>query len=331
MKKTVKFLILTLILGLCCFTGKFSFYANAETATKIYLGGFPAGFNIYTKGAFVAGLSDVITENGIESPAKDAGIHVGDVILYLNGAEINNAKDIENTLKTAKSGKITVIYLRNGDENSTEILPAEDLSGIKRLGIFVRDNFNGIGTVTFINGERIATLGHPVLGEYGEIMQITGGEIYKSDITGYVKGERGTAGELRGIFLKNQSIAKIDKNCLYGVFGNIAENFDKSTLTEIEIGDAQIGCASIFTTIDGTEPKMYDISIVKTDTLFSDTKNYVIKVSDKDLLETTGGIVQGMSGSPIIQNGKLVGAITHVFINDPTRGFGISVKNMINQ
>lgn len=333
MRKTVKILILTLILGLCCFTGKISFYtyADTETATKIYLGGFPAGFDIYTKGAFVAGLSDVITENGALSPAKDAGLAVGDVILFIGDKEINNAQDIENALKSRKTDKITVIYSRNCVENTTEILPATDLSGNKRLGIFVRDNFSGIGTVTFIKGDRIATLGHPVLGEYGEIMQISGGNIYACDITGYIKGERGAAGELRGIFMKNELIGNIDRNCLYGVFGNVDGNFDEDNLTEIEIGDAKIGNAYIYTTINGNTPRKYEISIVKTDTLFSDTKNYVVKVTDKELLDATGGIVQGMSGSPIVQNGKLVGAVTHVFINDPTRGFGISVKNMINQ
>ncbi len=331
MKKTVRILIFTIIIGLCGITGLFTYKNAGAESSEIYLGGFPAGFNIKTKGAFVAGLSDVLTDNGSVSPAKDAGLNFGDVILYLNGSEVNDANDIEKVLSGSGDGALNLIFNREGVENQTEIIPAKDIMGKKKLGIFVRDNFNGIGTVTFINGNRIATLGHPVLGEYGEIMQITGGEIFKSDITGYVKGERGSAGELRGIFLKNEKIATIDKNSLYGVYGNLEKSFSTKDLTSIEIGEGEIGNAYILTTINGSQPKKYKINIVKTDTMFSDTKNYVIKVTDKELLEATGGIVQGMSGSPIIQNEKLVGAVTHVFINDPTRGFGISIKNMINQ
>ena len=164
--------------------------------------------------------------------------------------------------------------------------------------------------------------------EYNEI-DIFGGELYNCSITGCVKGERGKAGELRGVFVKNDPIGVIDKNLISGVYGQLSEDFDKTNLTQIEIGKASIGDACIYSTIDNNEPKRYSISIIKVDD-FQDNKNFVIKVTDKDLLETTGGIVQGMSGSPIVQNGKLVGAVTHVFINDPTRGFGINIFNMIN-
>ena len=154
--------------------------------------------------------------------------------------------------------------------------------------------------------------------------------MFNCEITGFIKGERGRAGELRGTFDRRRKIASLDKNLNSGVYGDICDNENLSNLREIELGNAKMGDASIYTTINGTCPKEYSISIIKVDTISRDTKNFVIRITDQRLLELTGGIVQGMSGSPIVQNGKLVGAVTHVFINDPTRGFGISIDNMIN-
>lgn len=326
-KKIVVFLLIA-------FTA-FKIFGNSDGVAlaenrKVILGGDPAGFYMQTRGAFVAGLSDVITENGILSPAKDAGLAQGDVIYYLNGIEVNGANDVERVVNLSDK-EINVDYIRCGNSYSTVITPATGLSGEKKLGIFIKDDVSGIGTVTFIDGIKIATLGHPVLNENGELLQILSGTIYSCNITGYVKGERGVPGELRGVIMKSNEIAKIDRNTEYGVFGTLTDSRDLSGREEIEIGEGKMGDAFIYTTINGKIPKKYSVSIIKADTVLTDTKNYVIKITDKELLETTGGIVQGMSGSPIIQNGKLIGAITHVFINDPTRGFGISINNMINK
>jgi stage IV sporulation protein B len=143
-----------------------------------------------------------------------------------------------------------------------------------------------------------------------------------------VKGERGAAGELKGVFLRDNPIGKIEKNTSSGVYGSVTNKQIIDKLIKIETGEAKVGSAKIVSTVEGKESKEYDISIVKCDFL-GENKNFVIKIADEELLDITGGIVQGMSGSPIIQNGKLVGAVTHVFINDPTRGFGISINNMI--
>lgn len=304
--------------------------AFAVETRKVFLGGTPAGFVIQTRGAFVAGLTDVITETGIKSPSKSAGICQGDIIYYINNVEVNCASDIEKAIKTA-DGSVEIEYYRCGNTYTAFIEPATDLVGIKKLGIFVRDDVSGIGTVTFIEGNRIATLGHPVLGENDSLLEVKGGKIYGCNVTGYIKGERGNPGELRGVILKNEEMASIEKNTLYGIYGTTVENFNTADMTEIEVGEGKMGDAYIYTTINGKEPEKYTVSIVKADNLLSDTKNYVIKITDKRLLETTGGIVQGMSGSPIVQNGKLIGAVTHVFISDPTRGFGISINNMLNK
>ncbi len=325
-KKTkIRFLALIIVAIIYVLTlNTYNAFANTE---KIYLGGMPAGFSLNTRGATVVGLCDVVTDKGLESPSKDAGICVGDVILFIDEFEINNAFDIENALLS--DGTKIVTLVRNEQTILENIKPSKDLTGKNKLGIFVRDEVSGIGTITFIKGDRFASLGHPVLDDNGELLKITGGNLFNCSINGCVKGERGKAGELRGVFLRNNAIASIEKNLNVGVFGNIKSSFNTDDLVEIDIGQAKMGNASIFSTIDGKQPKEYSISIVKVDNNL-DTKNFVIKITDNELISNTGGIVQGMSGSPIVQNGKLVGAVTHVFINDPTRGFGVAIGNMLD-
>ncbi len=299
---------------------------NADE-NALYLGGFPAGFSISTRGTQVVGLCDVVTLNGIKSPSKEADLVVGDIILSLNCIDVNTASDIEKSIKTEDSVKIKI--KRAGEVIEKEIKPAKDLSGAYKLGVFVRDDVCGIGTVTYIYNNRLASLGHPVIDESGDAVEILNGNVFPCKITGFIKGEKGKAGELRGVFYKENKIADIDKNLLSGVYGNYCDDFNIKNLTKIEMGSAKIGEASIYTTINGDVPKEYKIMIVKVDN-YESSKNFVIKITDDNLIKNTGGIVQGMSGSPIVQNGKLVGAVTHVFINDPTRGFGITISNMIN-
>lgn len=324
-KKRYSFLIIFLFLISIFSIGNYKTFAKEE---ELYLGGMPAGFSLYTRGANVVGLCDVITENGLVSPAKNAGIEVGDVILYIDEYEVNNALDIERALVNSNSKKITL--KRNNEILLEKVMPARDMNGQNKLGIFVRDDVSGIGTITFIKGNRFGSLGHPVLDDNGQILNITNGNLYNCNITGFVKGERGKAGELRGIFLRNNSIGVIESNLEVGVFGKLNNNFDYNTLTKIESGEAKMGNATIYSTIDGKTPEEFSISIIKVD-LNPETKNFVIKITDQRLLDSTCGIVQGMSGSPIVQNGKLVGAITHVYINDPSRGFGISIENMLDK
>ena len=328
MKKRFLLFVLTLLLVLSPLSGgAFIGYASEKT---VYLGGMPAGFEIQARGAYVAGISDVITKTGIESPAKNAGIRSGDIIYSINGAEINSSADIERVL-TLAVGEIEVEIMRCKEKITLNFEPAVDISGNKKLGVFIKDGISGIGTVTYIDEDMIATLGHPVLDNDKVSIDLVKGGIFECTITGYIKGEKGKAGELKGAIFTDKKIAEITKNTEYGVFGKLVKTYDKNDLTEIAVGDGKPGNASIFTTINGNKPEEYSISIVKAETLISDTKNFVIKITDKRLLDATSGIVQGMSGSPIVQDGKLIGAVTHVFISDPTRGFGISIKNMLNQ
>ncbi len=320
-----KFKFLSIIIAiLLCFS--FNSYKHVYANEEVYLGGMPAGFTITTRGAEVIGVCDVVCENGLISPLKDIGIKEGDIIYKINNVEINSAYDIKNALNSGENAIIE--YSHDGQIMINQIKAVKDINGNYKLGVYIRDSVSGIGTITYIKGNKFASLGHPVINEDGSILKICGGKLYNCSISGYVKGVRGRAGELKGAFLRTNAIASIDKNLDCGVYGTITDNIDTTGLIKVELGSAKIGDAHIYSTIDGNLPKKYEISIVKVDDCGN--KNFVIKINDKELISKTGGIVQGMSGSPIIQNNKLVGAITHVFINDPTRGFGIKIDNMIN-
>jgi len=323
-------MIKKILLIIACFVLSFATIQNVVFADDaVYLGGYPAGFSLYSKGAFVVGVCDVVTKDGLKSPCKDAGIDAGDLILSINEKETNTSLDIENAIKDEKKH---IAVIERGEETLIkEFYPAKDLNGKYRLGVFTRDTVNGIGTITYIKDKTFASLGHPVLDENNNVMKINGGSLFKCAITDCVKGERGKPGELRGAFLKRKEIGKIFVNEENGVYGKLDDcDLICDNLTKISFGKAKMGDAKIFTTISGVEPQEYDISIVKVDEFRNDSKNLVVKITDERLLSLTGGIVQGMSGSPIVQNGKLVGAITHVFINDPTRGFGLFIQNMNN-
>lgn len=322
MKRKIKFLSILFVLILSLTFNTKIVYADEI----IYLGGIPVGLSLNTRGAEIVSVCDVITEKGLVSPAKEIGLQNGDILLKINQNDINNADDIKKNLD---GREVVLEYKRVGQKMLKTISPAKDINGNYKLGVLVKDNVSGIGTITYIKGDKFASLGHPVVDTDGNLVEICGGNLYNCTLSSCIKGERGKAGELRGSFEKIKSIGNIDKNHITGVYGTINKNFNKNCLTETSIDTASMGDAFIYTTIDNSMPKMYKISIIKIDDN-SQTKNFVIKINDKELLEKTGGIVQGMSGSPIIQNNKLVGAVTHVFINDPTRGFGIDIKNMLN-
>ena len=327
-----KFLIVFSVLALAAAVLLSGVSASAQ-AEIVYIGGMPAGFTLGLGGAQVVGICEVLSDQGPASPAKEAGINSGDLIISIGGMCITSAEEIDKAL-SATLGKETEITLRRGDENCTKkVVPVKDkVSGRYRLGVLIRDSISGIGTVTYIrkSDRRFGSLGHAVAGRDGKLMNVSQGDIFRCSIIDVVKGERGKAGELKGLFMSDGSIAVADKNCSTGIYGRFHENYDLTGLKTAEISSEAVpGKASIFTTVDGVEPKEYAVSIVKVDTGNKQNKNFVIKITDAELLSGTGGIVQGMSGSPIMQNGKLIGAVTHVFLNAPTRGYGISISNMI--
>ena len=248
----------------------------------------------------------------------------------MNGKEINTATDIDKVLKDYKSGFIITEVLHGNQKKLCDVFPEKDVMGLYKLGLFIRDDLNGLGTVTFItdNGT-FASLGHPVSNDNGDIYNLKSGDVYESSIVGVNKAKRGQAGELKGVFMGSKPIGSISINTNVGLYGKL-NKFNPLDFVKVCVGQAKIGKAEIVSTVDGQTAKKYEIEIVKIDNRIGNNKNYVIKVVDKELLSYTGGILQGMSGSPIVQDGKLVGAVTHVFINDSSRGYGISINNMLD-
>lgn len=304
-------------------------FVSAQTE-YLYLGGIPAGFTIKSNGAVVIGLSDVVTENGVFSPAKNADIKIGDILTKIDKQEIFGSESIAKILKESKGNPLEISVVRNGENFTTFLTPKKDKYGNYKLGVFLRDDLSGIGTITYFTKDgKFASLGHPILNENKSMMDIKSGKAYLCSIVGIQKGEKGKAGELQGIFIDDRKIGQILKNTQTGIYGKIEKSFDYSDFPQMEIANAKMGKARIFTCIDGEKVQEYTISIVKIDNNNRENKNFVIKIDDKNLLSVTGGILQGMSGSPIVQDGKIIGAITHVFINDPTRGFGISIDKML--
>jgi len=302
---------------------------NAEEA-EVYLGGMPAGFIIDNKGATIIGVNDVISKDGLFSPAKDADIKAADILVSIDGKEVNCAADIEKILSDYDGNGATAVIERDGEVLIKIVYPVKDLCGKYRMGMFIRDDITGIGTVTYIkaNGE-FGSLGHPVVdGCSQRIVKINSGRIFNCNIVGVHKGERGRAGEIRGYFPEDKAVGEISVNKNEGIFGKITDKEFYKDLKKIAFGTPKVGKATIFSTVEGTCPKEYEINIIKVDKNAAENKNLVIKITDDGLLDKTGGILQGMSGSPIVQNGMLVGAVTHVFINDPARGFGIAIDKM---
>lgn len=330
MKK--KYVILSLIIALCISLCKLPYAASAECEC-VYLGGMPAGFRIDNRGATIIGLNDVISSDGLYSPAKDAGIRAGDLMLTLDGKEINSAADIGVVLSDYDGNGITATIEREGEIIIKIVYPAKDISGKYRMGMFVRDDVSGIGTITYIKeNNEFGALGHPVTeGESQKALRINSGVAYGCNIIGVNRGVRGKAGEIRGYFIEDEILGVIEKNTAAGIFGKITDEKFTDGLKKMETGEAKPGKASLYSTVEGTRPKEYEITIVKADRSAAENKDLVVKITDEKLIEKTGGILQGMSGSPIVQNGKLVGAVTHVFLNDPTRGFGISIEKMIKE
>jgi stage IV sporulation protein B len=309
---------------------------EAQSQTLVYVGGMSAGFTLKSGGVQVVGLCDVISDNGTFSPALNAGLRSGDKIIKINGVCVEDISNLNTIVDKSKGNKLSFEVERGKENLSIDVRATKDkLTNKYKIGILARDSVSGIGTVTYINKEkgRFGALGHSVVGENKRELRISDGIVYECSIVGISKGVRGKAGELRGMFISDKQLGNADKLCNCGIFGRINEGFNLENLTQLVASSsaAMPGEAYIYSTVDGVCVERFEIEIVKVDKANKENKNYVIKITDEDLIEKTGGIVQGMSGSPIIQQGKLIGAVTHVFLNDPTRGYGIDVETMLKE
>ncbi len=301
-------------------------------AERVQLGGFPIGLNLRFDGVVVVCKVAIETNVGLAYPVTQ--IAEGDVITAINGNKVSNATQVSNEIqKACQYDSVDVSVMRNGKEMTvSSTLLVEDLSGKNKLGLGVKEFVNGVGTVTFIkpNGE-FACLGHAIAESRTGCVTLQNGDAYECKVVGLTKASKGQVGEIKG-YLRGNSIGEITENSQIGVFGKLCKPCNSSDLIEVAtVDEVQPGNAEIVCCPRGV-PERYKIEIIKANRHnLSRGKNLVIRVTDKRLLELTGGILQGMSGSPIIQNGKLVGAVTHVFVCDATKGYGVYAESMLNK
>ena len=305
-------------------------------STTVLVSGSTVGIYMETDGVLVIDTGEIISEEGrAEEPAEKI-IEPGDYIVAFNDEIIETKKDLVEDLEKLKQDTVELQVIRKGKKIPLSLSPVKDIKGEYKLGIWVRDNTQGIGTLTFVdqNGN-YGALGHGISDvDTGELLHIDDGDLYQAQIVGIQKGSSGSPGELSGLihYEAEKIIGSIEKNCEQGIYGKLSELPEELGLRKMEVAykqELEIGPASILCCVDGTV-REFDAEITRIDMNHEDTnKSFVIQVTDSELLELTGGIVQGMSGSPVIQNGKFVGAVTHVFIQDSTGGYGIFAENML--
>lgn len=291
---------------------------------KLILGGENVGIEVNSDGVLVVGFYNV---SGF-SPGKKAGLRKGDIIYKVDDTVIKGITDLSNKFNN-KDLKIT--YKRNNITYNT-ILKLKKEGNAYKTGIYVKDSIIGIGTLTFIDPDtnRFGALGHEILEQStGVKFEVRDGKIFKSNVTSIERGEKGFVGEKNAIYNADDVFGLIDKNNITGIYGDYTRNYDKNSLISIS-NNIKKGKANIVTVIAGSKKEKFEINILNVD-FNNKTKNILFEVTDRSLLKKGNGIVQGMSGSPIIQNNKLVGAVTHVVVDDPHKGFGILITNMLKE
>lgn len=304
---------------------------NFTERPTVCLSGKPFGIKIFTDGVMIVGITDIKTETQNENPAKKAGLKVGDIVLSANGQSLNSNSQFKQILSAGE--KVSLKCKRGSEEFETQLEPVVSVEdGVYKAGLWVRDSSAGIGTMTFINAQNqtFAGLGHSVCDvDTGQQLTVQSGEALPADIIGITKGKKGAAGELQGCFVNSGRLGEILLNTDCGVFGEYELTVEEFESVEVAMRqEIKKGDAKILSYVSG-EAEFYDCKIQRIDLKSSSRQNMVIKITDQRLIELTGGIVQGMSGSPIIQEGRLAGAVTHVFVDDPTCGYGVFAESML--
>lgn len=312
---------------------------SASDRQVIYPCGEIVGLYVECEGIFVVDTCEIESNAGeLINPSKGI-LQTGDYIISVNGEEVSKKEELVDVLSKSNGETVQIVLDRNEKLLEVSVVPVLTKSGEYKLGVWIKDDLAGVGTITYVTeGGSFGALGHGMSdGETSELVDIAGGDVYISNVVDIEKGKKGDPGQVRGILYYGLSnhLGKIDENTSIGVYGqidndNMTDFITKKTAYEIAYKqEAKVGVAQIISDISGEE-KYYDIEVTYVDYLsLNASKGLHIKVTDPDLLALTGGIVQGMSGSPIIQDGRIIGAVTHVLINDPTSGYGIFIEEML--
>ena len=302
-------------------------------------GGMPIGIYMKTDGVLVLGIDSIQSSDGQEFSPAEKLVKSGDYIVGFNGEEVNTKKQLITKIEELESNDVVLQIRRDGEEIKIKVVPVMTAEKEYKLGIWVRDSVQGLGTVTYVTANNeFGALGHGIHDtDTDELLEIKEGRVYDAKILRIEKGRKGSPGGMEGMIVYNRYniLGSIDENTDIGVFGTIKNTdaliTDDTPVTVCSKNNVKIGAASIRCCVDG-QVEEYEIEIQRVNYFSMEAnKGLVIKVVDEELLDITGGIVQGMSGSPILQNGKIVGAVTHVLVNDPTRGYGIFIEDMMKQ
>lgn len=340
--------IFSIILLIICFfmyinllaieNNEFMQTVNASTTRYVNPIGRTIGLKLYTDGVLVVGMSEIDGFDGKKyMPYKNSGIKEGDMIQQINGQDIKNTEMLTNLVNDSKGEEISIKYKRNGESIYTSITPIKGTNGTYMLGLWVRDAAAGIGTLTYYEQKtgKFAALGHGITDvDTGSLLNISNGELVTAQIVSIVKGLKGRVGEIRGIIDNGEKIGEIEKNTEIGVYGSVSnlelinsikkDEVQVANRNEIKTGDAVIICQ-----IENGKTEEFDIKIKKIYKNSRDNKSMLIEITDEKIIEKTGGIIPGMSGTPILQNNKFVGAITNVLLNSPTEGYAIFADMMM--
>lgn len=314
---------------------------NVIPKTSVVLLGDIVGLKLYTNGVLVVGMSEIEGQDKIKyKPYENTGIKEGDMLISIGDKALTCTTDLIEEVNNSNGKEIEVCYVRDGKTLETTIVPIKAADNKYKLGLWVRDAAAGVGTASFYepSTNTFAALGHGILDvDTQQLLNIATGEFVTTKVVSISKGKRGTPGKIQGSIENQTTIGEVYKNTEFGVYGKLKStsylNIDTSKALEVATRDEiQLGKAKVICTLENNEKKEYDIEIEKIyKNNNEDNKSMLVKVTDKELIEKTGGIIQGMSGSPIVQNGKVIGALTHVLVNDPQTGYAIFADLMIKQ
>lgn len=322
----LKKLIITLLLALTIIPTNTLAYSN-----EIIASGENIGISLNSKGVLIVGTYEI---NGTNIADK-AGLKKGDIIQSINNEKIDNIEEMASKINENADNPLTIKYMRNGKEKETTLTLYKDENGIYKTGLYVKDSVTGIGTLTFIdpNTKKFGALGHEIEEQTtGQILEIKDGKIFKTTVTGIIPSTDGTPGEKKAEYNPENTEGTVNENTTQGIFGTYngeitnQKKYKVATPNEVKTGNAKI-----MTVLNGDDIKEYNVKINQIIDLKSNNKNFVFEITDNELKNKTGGIIQGMSGSPIIQGENIVGAVTHVVVDNPLKGYGIFITNMLEE
>ncbi len=313
-----------------------TFSAQAAKLTEVIPIGHTVGIKMQAEGVLIVQLTEVQSADGTHSPAKEVGVQEGDVLLKAGETELHSNDDLQKQVALSAGQPIKLTLERGEDEKSVTVTPCRDKTGAYRIGVLARDSLAGIGTLTYVDPQTGAfgSLGHGICdSETGVLLPLQEGTIIHSTVSSVQRGKAGEPGSLQGEFSTEKPLGTVAQNTESGIFGTMTDDSLYSELQCVPVASAdeiKIGDAEILSNVDGDSVQRYSVQIVK---LYPADDEYgrsmMLRVTDPQLVDKTGGIVQGMSGSPILQNGKLIGAVTHVLVDNPLEGYGIAIEKML--